>query len=114
PLINCCGVGNSPTIRYSDSSAIQRYNALQISVAQQRPWQGLQYRANYTWSKCLTNSLGFFGPFGDEEALPGTTSQTGFSFFFQNSYNAMGDYGRCIADVVSVFNGYMVYALPFG
>jgi hypothetical protein len=113
PLINCCGAGNSPTIRFNDSSGIQRYNALQVSV-EQREWRGLQYRANYTWSKCMNNSLGYFGPFGDEEGLPGTTSQTGFSFFFQNAYNARGDYGRCIADVASLFNGYLLYELPFG
>jgi len=113
PLINCCGAGNSPTIRFNDSSGIQRYNALQISV-EQREWKGLQYRTNYTWAKCMNNSLGYFGPFGDEEALPNTTSQTGFSFFFQNAYNPRGDYGRCINDVASAFNGYLVYDLPFG
>ena len=113
PLINCCGAGNSPTIRFNDSSGSQRYNALQMSL-EQRSWNGLQYRVNYTWSKCMNNSLGYFGPFGDEEALPGTTSQTGFSFFFQNAYNPRGDYGRCIADVASLFNGYLVYDLPFG
>ena len=112
-LINCCGAGNSPTIRFNDSSGIQRYNALQISVAQ-RAWEGLQFQANYTWSKCMTNSLGYFGPFGDEEALPGSVSQTGFGFFFQNAYNAKGDYGRCISDAASLFNGYLLYDLPFG
>ena len=113
PLINCCGAGNSPTIRFNGSSGIQRYNALQISV-EQKAWQGLQYRANYTWSKCLNNSLGYFGPFGDEEALPGSTSQTGFSFFFQDAYHPLADYGRCISDVASLFNGYLIYDLPFG
>lgn len=113
PLINCCGAGNSPTIRFNDSSAIQRYNALQMSV-EGRTWHGLSYRTNYTWSKCMSNSLGYFGPFGDEEALPGSTSQTGFSFFFQNAYNPMADYGRCISDVASLFNGYLTYDLPFG
>jgi hypothetical protein len=113
PLINCCGPGNSPTIRFNDSSGIQRYNALQVTVAQ-REWKGLQLQTNYTWSKCMNNSLGYFGPFGDEEALPGTTSQTGFSFFFQNAYNAKGDYGRCIADAAGLFNGYASYDLPFG
>jgi hypothetical protein len=120
PLLNCnaagspnlCG-GGSPTIRFNDSSGIQRYNALQISL-QQRAWQGLTFQTNYTWSKCMTNSLGYFGPFGDEEALPGTTSQTGFGFFFQDAYNAKGDYGRCISDAASLFNGYMTYDLPFG
>jgi hypothetical protein len=113
PLINCCGAGNSPTIRFNDSSGIQRYNALQISV-EQRAWQGLQFRTNYTWSKCMTNSLGYFGPFGDEEALPGSVSQTGFGFFFQDAYNAKGDYGRCISDAAGLFNGYLLYDLPFG
>ncbi|HKD81251.1 MAG TPA: TonB-dependent receptor [Candidatus Angelobacter sp.] len=113
PLLNCCGAGNSPTIRFNDSSGIQRYNALQVTLAQ-RAWQGLQFQANYTWSKCMTNSLGYFGPFGDEEALPGAVSQTGFGFFFQNAYNAKGDYGRCISDAPSLFNGYLTYDLPFG
>lgn len=113
PLINCCGAGNSPTIRFNDSSGIQRYNALQIGV-EQRAWEGLQFRTNYTWSKCMSNSLGYFGPFGDEEQLPGATSQTGFGFFFQNAYNAKGDYGRCISDAAGLFNGYMTYDLPFG
>jgi hypothetical protein len=112
PLLNCCGTSR-PTVRFNDSSGIQRYNALQVSVAQ-RAWQGLQFQANYTWSKCLTNSLGYFGPFGDEEALPGAVSQTGFGFFFQDAYNAKGDYGRCISDAASLFNGYMLYDLPFG
>src|SRR5262249_7118482 len=121
PLLNCnaagspnlCTGGARPTIRFNDSSGIQRYNALQISLAQ-RAWQGLQFQANYTWSKCMTNSLGYFGPFGDEEALPGSVSQTGFGFFFQNAYNAKGDYGRCISDAASLFNGYLTYDLPFG
>jgi len=120
PLLNCNAAGSpnlctggSPTIRYNDSSGIQRYNALQVSV-EQRPFEGLQFRTNYTWSKCLTNSLGYFGPFGDEEQLPGAVSQTGFGFFFQDAYNAKGDYGRCISDVASLFNGYMMYDFPFG
>ena len=111
-LINCCGAGNSPTIRFNDSSGIQRYNALQISAIQ-RPWSGLEFQVNYTWSKCLSNSLGYFGQFGDEEAITGV-SQTNSSFFFQDNYNALGDYGRCIADVASLFNGYVTYDLPFG
>lgn len=125
-LLNCNAAGSPnlcpldskgnpirPTVRFNDSSGIQRYNALQVSV-EQRAWEGMQFRANYTWSKCLTNSLGYFGPFGDEEALPGSVSQTGFGFFFQDAYNAKGDYGRCISDVASLFNGYFLYDLPFG
>jgi hypothetical protein len=86
---------------------------LQVTVAQ-KMWQGLQFQANYTWSKCLSNGLGYFGQFGDEEALPGGVSQTNSSFFFQNAYDANADYGRCISDVASLFNGYLMYDLPFG
>jgi hypothetical protein len=103
-----------PQVRLNGSSGIQRYNALQVSVAE-RPWHGVAFQANYTWSKCMANSFGYFGQFGDEEQLPGAISQTnGASFFFQNSYNALGDYGRCISDVASLFNGYLTYDLPFG
>jgi hypothetical protein len=111
-LINCCGP-NAPTVRFNDSSAIQRYNALQTTF-EERSFHGLDFKANYTWSKCLNNSLGYFGPFGDEEALPGTTSQTGFSFFYQDAYHPKRDYGLCIADAAGLFNGYLVYEMPFG
>jgi hypothetical protein len=113
PLINCCGTGNSPTIRFNDTSAIQRYNALQVTL-EQRAFRGLDFRVNYTWSKCMSDSLGYFGPFGDEEALPGTVSQTGFSFFYQDAYNPKHDYGLCISDAAQLFNGYLVYEMPFG
>src|SRR5262249_28733787 len=31
-----------------------------------------------------------------------------------NAYDPRGDYGRCISDAPSQFNGYVVYDLPFG
>jgi hypothetical protein len=113
PLINCCGTGNSPTIRFNDTSAIQRYNALQATF-EWRAFHGLDFKANYTFSKCLSDSLGYFGPFGDEEALPGTVSQTGFSFFYQDAYNPKHDYGLCISDAAHLGTGYLVYEMPFG
>ncbi len=114
PLINCCGTGNSPSVRYNDSGAIQRFNALELQVVE-RAYHGLQLTANYTWSKCMSNSLGYFGQYGDEEGLAGSASQTnGGYFFFQNIYDQKADYGRCITDVNSAFNGFMVYDLPFG
>ena len=42
-------------------------------------------------------------------------SQTnGGYFFFQNIYNQKADYGRCISDVASALNGFVVYDLRFG
>jgi len=99
-------------VRYNDSSAIQRYNALELTLIE-RPWHGVQAQANYTWSKCLSNSLGYFGQYGDEEGI-GVSQTGGGYFFFQNIYDQKADYGRCISDIASAFNGYVIYDLPFG
>jgi hypothetical protein len=99
-------------VRYNDSSAIQRYNALELTLIE-RPWHGVQAQVNYTWSKCLSNSLGYFGQYGDEEGI-GVSQTGGGYFFFQNIYDQLGDYGRCISDIASAFNGYVIYDLPFG
>jgi Carboxypeptidase regulatory-like domain/TonB dependent receptor/TonB-dependent Receptor Plug Domain len=111
PLINCCGA-SPPNVRYNDSEAIQRYDALELQVIE-HPYHGLELTANYTWSKCLSNSLGYFGQYGDEEGI-GQSQTNGGYFFFQNIYDQMADYGRCINDVASAFNGFLIYDLPFG
>ncbi|HXW57765.1 MAG TPA: TonB-dependent receptor [Candidatus Cybelea sp.] len=111
PLINCCGA-SPPNVRYNDSEAIQRYDALELQVIE-HPYHGLELTANYTWSKCLSNSLGYFGQYGDEEGI-GQSQTNGGYFFFQNIYDQMADYGRCINDVASAFNGFLIYELPFG
>jgi hypothetical protein len=107
PLVNA-----GASVRFNDSEAIQRYEALELTVSQ-RAFHGMQLLASYTWSKCLSNSLGYFGQFGDEEGL-GQSQTNGGYFFFQNIYNQKADYGRCISDVGSALNGYMIYDLPFG
>jgi hypothetical protein len=107
PLVNA-----GANVRYNDSEAIQRFNALELTAVV-RPYQGLQMQANYTWSKCLSNSLGYFGQYGDEEGI-GVSQTNGGYFFFQNAYDQKADYGRCISDIASAFNGYMIYELPFG
>ncbi len=110
-LINCCGSGN-PNVRYNDSEAIQRFNALELQVVE-HAYHGLQLTANYTFSRCMSNSLGYFGQYGDEEGV-GQSQTNGGYFFFQNIYDQKADYGRCINDVASAFNGFMIYDLPFG
>jgi hypothetical protein len=99
-------------VRYNDSSAIETYNALELT-AQQRNFHGLDLQAGYTWSKCLTNSFGYFGQYGDEEGV-GQSQTNGGAFFFQNEYDPLADYGRCFTDVASALNGYALYQLPFG
>jgi hypothetical protein len=99
-------------VRYNSSDAVSNYNALE-AVLQTRAWHGLDFQSSYTWSKCMTDALGYFGAYGDEEGI-GESQTVGQHNFFQNEYNPMGDYGKCITDVASVFNAYGVYSLPFG
>ncbi len=72
-------------VRYNDSGAVERYNALELTWTE-RVFHGLGLQANYTWSKCLSNSLGYFGQYGDEEGT-GQSQTNGGYFFFQNIYN---------------------------
>ena len=103
------GVGQA---RYNASDAISRYEALEATIAQ-KSYHGLDLQANYTWSKCLSNSLGYFGSYGDEEGI-GEQQNEGGGNFFQNEYDPRGDYGKCTIDAASAFNAYALYDLPFG
>ncbi|MGB8064304.1 MAG: TonB-dependent receptor [Candidatus Sulfotelmatobacter sp.] len=97
--------------RYTTDNAVGNYNALQV-ILQERLTHGLQAQVNYTWSKCMSDSPGFYGQYGDNVA---TEAQTIAGWAFpQNPYNQLGDYGRCAQNVTNNFNGYVVYELPFG
>jgi TonB dependent receptor len=97
--------------RLTTSVGYSNYNALQASF-QQRLTHGLEFQANYTFSKCLGNSSGFFAQYGDTNA---NLTQAGNNhFFFQNTYNPSADYGRCDQNVANAFNGFVTYDLPFG
>jgi len=97
--------------RYTTSNGVSNYNAMQALV-QERLTKGLQAQVNYTWSKCMSNTPGFYGQYGDNVA---TEAQTIAGWAFpQDPYHQMGDYGRCPQNIEHLFNGYVVYELPFG
>jgi len=111
PFLNPTLLGEIGQGRYTLSNGISTYNALQL-VLQERFTNGLQAQVNYTWSKCLSDTPGFFGQFGDN--VP-TEAQTIAGWAFpQNPYDQGGDYGKCPQNIASLFNGYVVYELPFG
>ncbi len=103
------GVGQA---RYNASDGISTFHALEATVAQ-RNFHGLDLQFSYTFSKCLTNTLGYFGSYGDEEGA-GESQTQATQNFFQNEYNPKADYGRCTTDAASNFGGYALYNLPFG
>jgi hypothetical protein len=100
-----------PTDKLTATNGIQNYNALQVSLAK-RLSSGLEFQANYTWSKCLTNSIGYYGLYGD---LNANVDQSGGNYFYwQNTYDAHGNYGPCYYDAEHAFNGFVTYDIPFG
>jgi len=86
------------------SAAHQDYHALQAQV-QGRMNHGLSYLMSYSWSRCMTNSQGFWGEGGQSQAP---------SAWWQNTYNPEGETGACYYNVKGDFTGYLTYALPFG
>jgi hypothetical protein len=98
--------------RYNASDGISRYNALEATLAQ-KEFHGLDFQASYTWSKCMANSLGYFGSYGDEEGA-GESQTQATQNFFQNEYDPGADYGRCTIDASQTFAAYGVYDLPIG
>ena len=86
------------------AEAHQNYHALQAQL-QGRLNHGMSYQLSYTWSRCMTNSQGFFGEGGQS---------SGPSAWWQNSYNPAGENGACYYNVKGDFTGYMIYDLPFG
>ncbi len=87
------------------SNGNQSYNALQ-AVLSKRFSQGLQYNVAYTYSKCMTDSSGYYGSWG------GQTTPT--SPYWQNLYDQKAEWGPCYYDVSQVLTGYVTYDLPFG
>ncbi len=89
------------------SDGNQSYNALQ-AVLQRRLAGGLSLQANYTWSKCMTDSIGYYG-------VSGTGAQSAAaSAYWQNLYNKASEWGPCFYDVQHIGSGYVTYDLPFG
>jgi hypothetical protein len=95
--------------RLNETTGIQNYDALQISMQRQFA-NGLQYTMNYTFSKCLTNAMGYYGRYGDSTASQASADKA----FQEYAYNLNLDYGLCDHDVTNVFTGYVTYDIPFG
>jgi hypothetical protein len=89
----------------TESNGTQSYNALQV-VLHETSSSGLQYQVAYTYSKCLTNSSGYYGSWGGQ-AVP-------TSPYWQNLYDMKAEWGPCYYDVTHVLSSYAVYELPVG
>jgi len=82
-----------------------RYDALQ-TVVQKRFSRGLQFQVAHTFSKAMTDSIGYFGSSGGQ-AVPASP-------YRQNLYNGRAEWGPAYSDVKHVLTSYVVYELPVG
>ncbi len=87
------------------SNGNQSYNALQ-AVLLKRLGNGLEYSVAYTYSKCMTDSSGYYGSWG------GQTTPT--SPYWQNLYDKKAEWGPCYYDAAHVLTSYATYDLPVG
>lgn len=90
--------------KLTQSSANQSYNAMQASL-QKRLSNGLEFQVNYTYSKCMTNSIGYYGGGGQ--------ARTGI-YYWPNAYDGASQNGPCYYDATNVVNGYVTYDIPVG
>jgi hypothetical protein len=91
------------------SNASQRYDALQ-AVLQKRMGNGLEGQVAYTYSKCLSNSPGYFGTGWGSTGATSSGGQPGP----QNIYDPRSDWGPCFFNQKHVLSSYGDYQLPIG
>jgi len=80
------------------------YNSLQ-AVLQKQMSHGLQYQVSYTFSKCMSDSTGYYGAW--DNALSA-------SAYWQNIYDPRAEWAPCYYDATHVISAYAIYDLPFG
>src|SRR5262249_36432829 len=83
---------------YIGNGAYSDYNALQVEI-RRRPTRGLDFQANYTWSKALTDYEG---------------SSTNFSGLLDLTLGNVIEKRRANNDLTHVFKANAGYELPFG
>ena len=91
------------------SNANQSYHALQ-AVLQKRMGNGLEGQVAYTFSKCLSNSPGYFGTGWGSTGDTSSGGQPGP----QNIYDLRSDWGPCFFNQKHVLASYVTYQLPVG
>ena len=74
-------------------------------AADKRCSHGLQYQVSYTFSKCMSDSTGYYGAWNNALSA---------SAYWQNVYDQRSEWAPCYYDATNVLSAYAVYDLPFG
>ncbi len=98
------GINEGATVSGTKSNGNMRYNSLQ-AVLQKEASHGLQYQVSYTFSKCMSDSTGYYGAWNNALSA---------SAYWQNVYDQRSEWAPCYYDARHVLSSYAVYELPVG
>jgi len=96
--------GEGATVSGTRSNGTMEYNSLQ-AVLQKRMTHDLQYQVSYTFSKCMSDSTGYYGAW---------VNALSASAYWQNVYDSRAEWAPCYYDATHVVSAYAIYDLPFG
>jgi hypothetical protein len=96
--------GEGATVSGTKSNGTMKYDALQ-AVLQKQMNHGLQYQVSYTFSKCMSDSTGYYGAWNNALSA---------SAYWQNVYDQKSEWAPCYYDATHVLSAYAIYDLPFG
>jgi len=88
----------------TESCGNQRYDSLQVT-ARKRLTAGLEYHLSYTWSKGMSDAIGYYGEGGQAAAQ---------SAYWQYLYDRKAEWGPTYFDAAHMLNLVYTYDLPFG
>jgi hypothetical protein len=103
-------LANIAQISGTAANGNQRYDSLQVSL-RKRYSVGLEYQLSYTFSKGMSDAVGYYG----ESVSTTNPSQAGSqSVYWQNLYDRKSEWGPTYFDAKHIFVYSYVYDLPFG
>jgi hypothetical protein len=104
-LLNVLGNGGPDAlVSGTKSNGTMEYNSLQ-AVLQKQMSHGLQAQVSDTYSKCMSDSTGYYGAWNNALSA---------SAYWQNVYDQRSEWAPCYYDATHVLSAYAIYDLPFG
>jgi len=103
-LGNPANAGLGAKISGTKSNGNMKYDALQ-AVLQKQMSHDLQAQVSYTYSKCMSDSTGYYGAWNNALSA---------SAYWQNVYDQRAEWAPCYYDATHVISAYAIYDLPFG
>ena len=88
----------------TESNGNQQYHALQAQM-RKRMSKGLEFQTSYTWSKGMSDAIGYYGEGGQ------SANQ---SAYWQNLYDRRAEWGPTYFDARHMFTFSHVWDVPFG